>query len=88
MNSTNGSKMLPGTRMHQGGPGSLYATPEMASRAFWRPAKLIDGLGWTKSAGSLNTQCERRDGKWSSMCRPQDASSGAQAYQEPVVLVE
>ena len=46
MSSTNVMETLPGTRMHQGEPGSLCATPTMASETFRRSTQGLSGWRW------------------------------------------
>ena len=47
VSSTNGPKTLPGTRMHQGGPGCLRANPIMTSETFWRSMQGLFKWRWT-----------------------------------------
>ena len=46
VSSTNGLKILPGIRMHQGGPASLFVAMIWASGSSWSPTRVSFGWRW------------------------------------------
>ena len=67
VSSTNGVRTLSGTRVHQGGPGSLCAIPNMASGAFWR--LMQDSFGWRWRGCVCTAATSSRTTPWKSKLR-------------------